>query len=85
MGISSSINILPVIPNENSLSVAVPTANDHDIAEFAHVAELHSKLRAIADVREEEIQRGKVLVESPAYPPGYMILRLARLMAAALG
>jgi hypothetical protein len=85
MGISSSINIRPVIPNENPLSGAIPTANGHDIAEFTQEAELNSKLRALPDVRDEEIQRGKVLVEEPAYPPGYMILRLARLLAVELG
>jgi hypothetical protein len=84
MRISSSPNSLPVIPNENSLSGAAATASGHNIAEFTQGAELNHKLRALPDVRTDEVQRGKLLVEGPAHPPPYTILRLARLLAVEL-
>ncbi|MBM3847904.1 MAG: hypothetical protein FJ405_16665 [Verrucomicrobia bacterium] len=65
-----------------------PVAARHEPAEagevgdsFASTAALNEALKAVPEIRQEEIKRATALVESKDYPPQELIDRLSRLLA----
>ena len=52
-----------------------------DRADFNRAADLNRSLQDLPEVRSEEIERAKRLVEDANYPPPYAMLRIARLLA----
>jgi hypothetical protein len=52
-----------------------------DRADFNRAADLNRSLQDLPDVRSEEVERAKKLVQDVNYPPPYAMLRLARLLA----
>ena len=52
-----------------------------DRADFNRAADLNRSLQDLPDVRFEEVERAKKLVQDVNYPPPYAMLRLARLLA----
>ena len=52
-----------------------------DRADFNRAADLNRSLQDLPDVRSEEVDRAKRLVEDANYPPPYAMLRIARLLA----
>jgi hypothetical protein len=52
-----------------------------DRADFNRAANLNRSLQELPDVRLEEVERAKKLVQDVNYPPPYAMLRLARLLA----
>jgi hypothetical protein len=52
-----------------------------DEARFTSVSALNNALDDLPQVRTEEIERAKKLVQSANYPPPYAIVRIARLLA----
>jgi hypothetical protein len=52
-----------------------------DRADFNRAADLNRSLQKLPDVRAEEVDRARKLVEDVNYPPPYAMLRIARLLA----
>ena len=81
MQVSSAI-ATPIVRADVALVAnAARPSSEADTADFSQIADLNRKLQAIPDTRSEEVERGKELIQQPAYPPPYAIIRLARLLA----
>lgn len=52
-----------------------------DAASFSTAASLQGKLNDVALVRPETVDRAKALLSDDKYPPGYVVDRIAALLA----
>ena len=54
---------------------------EHEQTDFTHVAALNNALQDVPQVRTEEVERAKKLIQDANYPPPYALVRIARLLA----